>query len=199
MSRGGIIFQPILFDLGAVAPLSGGVPPPGAGGSGGSGGSGGGLAPILAGLLLFLSALGFSTGPVVPSQQGLSAPVTGPVSAPSGAGAPAQVPGGPAASPPAPSAAPPPPGVPAPPPSQPVPPSPGAAPIQRLAIVSPSAPSGGPSAQGVQKHGPPAISRRGRPVLPFTGASLLTPMAAGMGLIVLGLVLRWMRDPAGRT
>jgi hypothetical protein len=198
MSRGGITFQPILFDLGAVTPLSPVVPPPAGGGTGGSGG-GGVLAPILAGLLLFLTALGLPTGAIVPAQQGVSAPAPGAAGIASNAGSPAQAPGGPAPSAASPPAPPSPTIVPGPGPSQnPALSSTVPAP-SRVPIVSPYAPTQGPSSPGAQRHGPPTISLGQRPVLPFTGASLLTPMAAGMGLIVLGLALRWKGDPSRRT
>lgn len=189
MSRGGIIFQPILFDPGVVS-LSPVIPPSGGGGSGGSGGGGGSvIAPILAGLLLFLGALGFSPAAVTPALQGPSAPAPVPANVPSGP-APAQAPGAPippTASPPAASVPPPTPFAgPAPQPRATVPPV--VVPSRPTPVVSPSVPPQGPSG--------PISSHRRRPVMPFTGANLLTPMAIGVGLIILGLVLRRARNSA---
>ncbi len=187
MSRGGIIFQPILFDPGVVV-LSAGVPPPGGPGSG----SGGVIAPILAGFLLLLGALGFSPGAVGPSLQGSPAPAPGFLNAPAGP-APAQAPGASVpttARPPAASGPPAtPPGAPAAQQQAAVPPA-AAAPSRSRPAVSFSVPLQGPSRSVVSGPGQPTSSPTRRPVLPFTGANLLTPMAVGLGLIILGLVLR---------
>jgi hypothetical protein len=198
MSRSGIILQQIMFDPGDVALLSPVVPPPG--GSGGSGGGSGGIvAPILAGLLLFFGALGFPVGAVTPSGQPSPAAVTGPGVTPQGPQpAPAPSPPAPAAQgPPAAASPPTTPLVQGPLPSQQIVPLPrGAAPSRPTPVVSSSVPSQGPPGPSVQKLGPPSGSRRRRPVLPFTGANLLTPMAVGIGLIILGLVLRRTATPS---
>ena len=65
-----------------------------------------------------------------------------------------------------------------------------AAPSRPAPVVSSSLPHQGPTASVVP--GP----RRQRPILPFTGANLLTPMALGVALILLGLVLRSVGDSA---
>jgi hypothetical protein len=173
MSRSGIIYQPLIFEPGTVTTLSP-VPPPGGGvGEGGPGGppSGGGgsvLGPILAGLVLLFGALGFPLG-------GAGPPLTT---------SPAAAPGAP------------PPIVPGAPPLGAVPPAavpPGAAPSppRPVALVPPSPGKGG---QGVTAPGPTPVSRGRRPMLPFTGANLLAPMSLGAGLIVLGLLLRNVKD-----
>ena len=190
MSRGGIIYQPILFDPGVVS-LSPVVPPPGGSGSGGSSGGGAVIAPILAGLLLFLGALGFSPGAVTPGIQGSLTPVPGPANVPAGS-TPAQAPGAPMPPIASPPAAPAPPSSPLSGPAtqrQPTVP-PAAVPSRPTPVVSSSLSHQGPTASVVP--GP----RRQRPVLPFTGANLLTPMAVGVSLILLGLVLRRVGDLA---
>lgn len=187
MSRGGIIFQPILFDPGVVV-LSAVVPPPGGPGSG----SGGVIAPILAGFLLLLGALGFSPGAVGPSSQGSPAPAPGFLNAPAGA-APAPAPGAPVptTAPPPVASVPPaaPQGAPAPQQQASVPPAAAAPSLPTPAVLS-SVPLQRPSGPPVSGPGQPTSSHKRRPVLPFTGANLLTPMAVGLGLIILGLVLR---------
>jgi hypothetical protein len=67
---------------------------------------------------------------------------------------------------------------------------PAAVPSRPTPVVSSSLPRQGPTGSVVP--GP----RRQRPVLPFTGANLLTPMAVGVALILLGLVLRRVEDSA---
>lgn len=175
--------------LSPVAPPGGGV----GGGSPGPIGGGGSVGPILAGLLLLFAAFGFPlVGASPPQTPSPPAAVPGPVTVPS-APQPAPAPG--PAAPPVPSA----PVAPSPSPTPAVPsaaapptvPAPAGAALTRLApAVLPSVPAPGPSGPIARRAGQPAPSRGGRPVLPFTGANLLTPMALGVGLIVMGLMLR---------
>jgi hypothetical protein len=167
MSRGGIIFQPIVFEPGPVATVSPGPPGGGVGGGPGSGGGGGGsVGPILAGLLLLLGALGFSPaggGPTPSAQQAAPpAPAAPPAAAPPAAAMPVAP-----AAPPGPTPA-----------------------------VLPSGPGPVASAPLAPSPEQPGRGLRRRPALPFTGANLLTPMVLGAGLILLGLVMRRAEDSA---
>ncbi len=196
MSRGGIILQPLLFDPGVVVALSP-VPPPPAGGGAAGGGTGGSLLPILGGLLLFFAAFGFPPAATSPSPLGPRVTSPGPVSppvAPQPGSAPA--PGLPPVAQP-----------PATPPYTQAPPvaAPAATPGGPPAVERPSRhargmlstiPRLGSPESNFRRAGPAGPSRRRRPVLPFTGANLVSPMAAGLGLILLGLVLRRVRHSA---
>lgn len=174
MSRGGIILQPILFAPAVVTLSAVGPPPPGE--VGGPGGGGSAVGPILAGLLLALGALGFpgaAVPPTTPGPPAAGAPSPGP-SAPPAAVAPGQVPPAPPAISPG-----------------------GPAPSRQAPLVLGSVPRQGPPGAAVPGPGPAAAAGRRRPVLPFTGANLLTPMVVGAALIALGLLLRRVAKPPG--
>jgi hypothetical protein len=189
MPRGGIILQPLLFDPGVVTPLSPAAVPPAGGGGAGGGGSGGVLGPILAGLLLLFAAFGFpwAAAPPPPAPAQVTPAGSATPQSPSQPGASPGLASSPGTPPPASAVSPA--QVPNQTPGANVPP---VGPPGRVApVVLSSVPRRGSSQSVVAKAGPIVPTPQRRPILPFTGANLLLPMAAGAGLILAGLILRY--------
>lgn len=201
MPRSGITLQSLVFDPGVVTLLSPAVPPPAGGGGpgGGSGGSGGAIGPILGGLLLLFGLLGFPLAASPPPPAPAQVTPVGPAVAqgPSQPGGPPGPAASPSPLPPAPVVSPPLPAV--------VTPKHGAnvAPVEApggpAQAVPSSIPRERPLPLKVAQAGPTGPPPRHRPILPFTGANLLTSMAVGVGLIILGLVLRYRGTTAQGT